>query len=170
VTNDGSLRSRVEALSEHEAERLLQAVMDRLMDRTGDLVVSDEDTARELVAAFVSGPGDQVHSDAVVRPMVELNTYVRGTLLLLADDSSTAPDVESALADLQDETQMFADPVTAAVVLGALVAFLQTKVHASVVRKDGRIQFEFGVTKNATSNEAIVSVVEAVKAVTLAGS
>jgi hypothetical protein len=170
MTNDGSLRSRVEALTDHGAERLLQAVLDCLVERAGDLVVSDEDSARELVAAFVSAPDGPVRSDAVVRPMVGLTTYVRGTLLLLADDPSTASDVESALNDLPEETQMFADPVTAAVVLGTLVAFLQTKVHASVTRKDGRIQFEFGLTKNATSDETIASVVEAVKAVTLAGS
>jgi hypothetical protein len=167
VTTDGVLRARIGALTDHQAERALQTTMERLVDRVGELAVGDEDSARELVAAFLGQSGSAVAPDSVVRPSISLDTHVRSTLALLAYDPATAGDVRAALDELPDETQMFADPITAAVVLGALVAFLQTKMHASVARKDGRLEFAFSMSKQATSDETVAKVVDAVRAVSI---
>ncbi|WP_328993942.1 hypothetical protein OG394_06165 [Kribbella sp. NBC_01245] len=159
------IADRVGALSNQDSERLLQAVMDRLLADTAPLEVDDEESARELVAAFVTRPDEPVAPDDVIRPSVDVDTYVRAALTLLVEDSETAPVVEESLTRLPDETQMFADPVTAALVLGVLVAFLQTKFDVKVSRKDGKVDFDFSVGKEAASDETVAKVVDAVRGV-----
>jgi hypothetical protein len=163
--SDQDLVRRVEELDDHESERLLQAVMDLLLTDVGTLGVGDEESARELVAAFVSRPGLPATADDILRPSVPLAAYVHATLALLAADPRTAPLVEAMLDQLADETQMFADPVTAALVLGALVAFLQTKFDVHVSRKEGKVEFEFAIGKDATSDEIVGKVADAVRGV-----
>lgn len=158
---------QIARLSDHQRERLLQEVLERLLDSGIELPVDDEESARELLAAFLSQEGGAVHSDDVLRPSVPLETYVRDVLALLADDEETAGVVSEAVDELPEETQMFVDPITAAVVLGALVAFLQTKVDFKISRKDGKTEFEFAVAKKATSDRLVTRVIEAVKNVTV---
>lgn len=158
---------QIATLSDHQRERLLQEVLEKLLDNGIELPVDDEESARELLAAFLSQEGGPVHSDDVLRPSVALETYIRDVLDLLANDDETAPVVREALDELPEETQMFVDPITAAVVLGALVAFLQTKVDFKISRKDGKTEFEFAVAKKATSDRLISRVIEAIRNVTV---
>lgn len=158
---------QIAALSDHQRERLLQEVLEKLLDNGIELPVDDEESARELLAAFLSQEGGTVHSDDVLRPSVALETYVRDALTLLDADPETSGVVQEALDELPDETQMFVDPITAAVVLGALVAFLQTKVDLKISRKDGKTEFEFAVAKKATSDRLVTKVIEAIKNVTV---
>ena len=158
---------QITTLSEHQRERLLQEVLEKLLDNGIELPVDDEESARELLAAFLSQQGGPVHSDDVLRPSVALETYVRDVLDLLANDDETTPVVREALDELPEETQMFVDPITAAVVLGALVAFLQTKVDLKISRKDGKTEFEFAVRKKPTSDRLVSRVIEAIRNVTV---
>ena len=167
MTPGSDLSSRIAHLSDDECDVLLGELLEVLMQETRELVVDSEEAAREVLASFVSRNGQPVGPDEVLPPTTELGTYVRATLRLLAEDPDTSRLVEDTLERLPKSTQMFADPITAAVVLGALVAFLQTKFSVKVSHKDGRTELEASVSKNATSDETIGKVVDAVRATVL---
>ena len=61
---------QIARLSDHQRERLLQEVLEKLLDSGIELPVDDEESARELLAAFLSQEGGAVHSDDVLRPSV----------------------------------------------------------------------------------------------------
>lgn len=65
-------------------------------------------------------------------------------------------------ADMPEETQMVVDPITVAVVLVGLVAFLQTKFRLKVRRVGGKTDIEFAISKDAASDETIKEVLTAV--------
>jgi hypothetical protein len=159
------LAGRVASLTEREQEQLLQAVTDRLLEGVDEMVATDEDSARELLADLVSEPERPVNAEEVIRPSVELESYVASTLALLASDPDVGPLVRLELDRLQPESQMFVDPITAAVVLGALVIFLQTKFDAKISRKDGRTEFHLAVKREAASDELVGKVIDAVRGV-----
>jgi hypothetical protein len=52
--------------------------------------------------------------------------------------------------------------IVAAVVLGALVTWLQTKVHFSIKRTDGKTSIEFSLDKDATDSATLKSIAETV--------
>jgi hypothetical protein len=158
---------QIATLSDHQCERLLQEVFEKLLEDGVELPVDDEESARELLAAFVSQHSDPVHSDDVLRPAVGLDVYVRDVLALLAEDCETGAVVREALDDLPEETQMFAEPITAAIVLGVLVAFLQTKINFKISRRNGKTDFEFSLAKKASSDRLVGKVVDAVRNVTV---
>jgi len=131
--NDDDLAARVALLSDHQSELLLQEVLDQMLTGVGTLCVEDEESVRELVAAFISQRQECLQEE-VLRTSADTITYVRRTFGMLAEDPLSRGLIESRLGQLPDEEQMFADPVTAALVLAALVAFLQTKFDISISR------------------------------------
>jgi hypothetical protein len=159
--NDHGLAARVALLSDHQSELLLQEVFDQMLADVGTLCVDDEESAYELLAAFIS-QRQECLPEQVLRPSTDTITYVRRTLGMLAEDPLSRSIIESRLRQLPDEEQMFADPVTAALVLAALVAFLQTKFDISITRKGGEVDFHFGLSKDAASDDVIEKVVTAV--------
>lgn len=161
--NNDDLPARLSALSDHEEEHLLHAVMDRLLEQTPDLHADTEESARELIAAFLTHHGAHTTPDDIVRPSTDLNTHIHATLTLLADDPTTTDLVRDTLDTLPEDTQMFADPVTAAVILGALVAFLQTRFDLRIARKAGKTEFSFTLAKKAATDRTVAKVVEAVQ-------
>jgi hypothetical protein len=167
MTPGSDLSSRIANLSDDECDVLVRELLEALMQEAPELVADSEEAAREVVASFVSRTGQPVGSDEVLPPTTALDTYVRATLRLLAEDPDTAGLVEDTLDRLPESTQMFADPITAAVVLGVLVAFLQTKFSVKISHKDGRTEFEAAVAKDATSDETIEKVIDAVRAAVL---
>jgi hypothetical protein len=164
---DADIARRAAALDEPAAERLLQATLERLLADDVVLLVGDEEDARELVAAFLTqeapDPVDLVRADDVVPPTEPLEVYVRRALVLLATDPGTADLVASSLESLPEETQMVIEPVTAALVLGVLVAFLQTKIDIKVSRKDGKTDFSFSLSKKATTDKTMGEVLDVVR-------
>jgi hypothetical protein len=167
MTPGSDLPSRIADLSDDECDVLLRELLEALMQEAPELVADSEEAAREVVASFVSRTGQPVGSDEVLPPTTEVATHVRATLRLLAEDPDTARLVEDTLARLPESTQMFVDPITAAVVLGVLVAFLQTKFSVKVSQKDGRTEFEASIAKDATSDQTVEKVIDAVRAVAL---
>ncbi len=161
------LAGRIQALSAQDSDRLLQAVFDRLLAQVGTLEIDDEEAARELLASFLTQPTRQVSAVEVARPSIPADVYVRHTLDMLVGDAQTAPIVAEELDQLPPESQMFADPVTAALVLGVLIAFLQTKFDVAVSRKDGKLDFSFSASKAAASDEVIAQVVAEVGGVVI---
>lgn len=76
----------------------------------------------------------------------------RCLLTQIAEDPDTAKPAGSVLADPPADEQMSVETaVTAAVVLGALVAWLQTKVDIRIKRKEGKSEFDFRLVKSSAS-------------------
>jgi hypothetical protein len=158
-----SAASLVSKLSDHDAERVLQSVTERLVQQAGDLAADNEEEAREIIAAAVSRYGaGPLSADDVAPAVAPPASLARATLALLARDPGTAGLVRDTVADLPEETQMVVDPVTIAVVLAGLVAFLQTKFSLKVRRVDGKLDVEFTLSKEAASDETIKEVITAV--------
>jgi hypothetical protein len=160
---DASTAHLVSELSDHDAERVLQLVGERLVQGVGELAADNEEDAREIIAASVTRYGSQpLSADDVAPAAVQPISLVQATLTLLADDPATEGVVRGAIADLPEETQMVVDPITIAVVLVGLVAFLQTKFSLKVRRKAGKVDVDFSISKDAASQETIKQVVSAV--------
>ncbi|OKI24987.1 hypothetical protein A6A25_33920 [Saccharothrix sp. CB00851] len=113
-----------------------------------DRVVADEQEAAELLGALFSsagGPGG---------PVAPADPVAAGRRLLdhVLRDEDTAGIAREVLADPPTDDQMSVEvAASTAVVLGALVGWLQTKVDIKVSRKDGKTEFSFHVVKNAAS-------------------
>lgn len=164
MTDATAVAERIAALDEHDRERLLTAVTAALAAHVGELAVADERDARELIAACAEHAGLALAPAAIAPP--EADPYVVGqaALAMLAEDEETAPLVASTLDALGDESQMVADPITIAVALTAIVAFLQTKLTLHVRRsKDGKVLVDLDVSKDPTSAELIGKVIAGVK-------
>ena len=53
--------------------------------------------------------------------------------------------------------------ISSAIVLGALISWLQTKLQLKVSRKEGKTDFEFELKKQGASNSVIKQVANVVK-------
>jgi hypothetical protein len=154
---------RVADLDAPTAERLLQATLDHQLASGTELGINDEEDARELVAAFVSQHDADVRADDVVPPAEPVDSYVERVLAMIAEDPDTADAVATSLETLPDETQMVVEPVTAALVLAAIVAFLQTKFEVRINRKDGKTEFSFSAAKKPTSSKTLGEIADVVR-------
>jgi hypothetical protein len=160
---DVSTAHLISELSDHDIERVLQLVAERLVQEVGELAADNEEDAREIIAASVSRYGGRsLSADDVAPAAVEPISLVQATLTLLADDPATDGLVRGAIADLSEETQMVVDPITVAVVLVGLVAFLQTKFSLRVRRKAGQVDVDVSISKDSASPETIKQVITAV--------
>ena len=141
--------------------------METLVEERGELIVKDEDSARELLAELVSKPERSITADDVLRLSVDIEDDIAATLDVLVSHPDVRRVVQRELDQLQPESQMFVDPVSAAVVLGALVVFLQTKFDAEFSRKDGKASFEVAVKREAASDKVVEKVIDSVRNVIL---
>ena len=137
--------------------------METLVEERGELIVKDEDSARELLAELVSKPERSITADDVLRLSVDIEDDIAATLDVLVSHPDVRRVVQRELDQLQPESQMFVDPVSAAVVLGALVVFLQTKFDAEFSRKDGKASFEVVVKREAASDKVVEKVIDSVR-------
>lgn len=162
---DENLLVRVEELDEGDSERVLGSVVDALSDQLTASGVNDLDSARRVIAAALSEQSDAtVSPDGIVPDHEDPASYVPGTLALLAGDPATAGLVEDAIASLDnDNGQLFADPLTAAVILSAVVIVLQTKFDISFDRKNGKTNLSINVAKGATNNATLGEIIAAVR-------
>ena len=141
--------------------------METLVEERGELIVKDEDSARELLAELVSKPERSITADDVLRLSVDIEDDIAATLDVLVSHPDVRRVVQRELDQLQPESQMFVDPVSAAVVLGALVVFLQTKFDAEFSRKDGKASFKVVVKREAASDKVVEKVIDSVRNVIL---
>jgi hypothetical protein len=158
-----SAATLINGLVDHDAERVLQSVTERLVQSVGDLAADNEEEAREIIASTISRFRDEpVSADDVAPPAAEPADLVRATLDLLAHDPETAHMVRDAIAGLPEVTQMVIDPVTIGVVLAGVVAFLQTRFTLKVRKSGGKVNVEFSISKEAASEDTIKRVLKAV--------
>ncbi|PJM91453.1 hypothetical protein [Streptomyces sp. CB01373] len=122
----------------------------------------DMDEAESLLAALLTAGGQPPVAVSGL-PEERLLSVARGLLARIAADPDTAGPAGVVLADPPADEQMSVESaVTAAVVLGSLVAWLQTKVDIRIKRKEGKSEFEFRLSKPSASTPLLRELSEAV--------
>jgi Effector Associated Constant Component 1 len=117
----------------------------------------DSDEAQALVSTLLAADAGAVATPEIAA-MSEKQclTVARRLLAHLVEDPDTAVQTRAVLSDPPADDQMALETaITGAVVLGALITWLQTKVDIKITRKDGKSEFELRVTKNATSTRVL---------------
>src|SRR5688572_10520770 len=154
---------------------MTESTVDRLNDRS--VVLALQELTEEIGAAVPEVAPDADDAAALVGALLDAAGLDPATATVVADpasaarrmldhalhDGDTAEATGRILADPPADEQLSVEAaVTAAVVLGALVAWLQTKVDIRVSRKDGRTEFEFKLAKAATGPATIRRLAEVV--------
>ena len=127
--------------------------------------VQSEEEARQAVATLLQetrtasvSPAELALSDE------QADVAARETLSLLLNDPETEPKVRALLAHLPTDSQLSVElDYSSALVLGMLITWLQTKLDLKVQRKDGRVDFEFNLRKDAASSTLLTTVANTVK-------
>ena len=151
-------------LSDEEVLAVLQEltaeIRDDLPSEERDSVDS-EAAARQVLASLITGtdsppePGDPGTESAWAM------TAARQVLGAALEDPEAAEVARRLTADPpQNEQMIVLGGLEVAIVLGALVTLLQTKVHLKVQRKDGQTEVSFEVKKSASETSLISQVVK----------
>jgi hypothetical protein len=149
----------VDALDDRSVLLSLQEFTEPHRDAVAEVAPTQSDAA-ELVSALLAADASLV--SGLADPGRSLAAG-RALLSELAGDPATEGEVAEILADPPADRQLsVAEAAGAAVVLGALVTWLQTKVDIHVSRKDGKTEFEFRYSKKASRPATLEHVVEIV--------
>ncbi|MEU8816711.1 hypothetical protein [Actinoplanes sp. NPDC048796] len=155
-------QSAVDRLSDRSVLLSLQELAETVGHDVGE-IAPDEQEAADLLAALLASTGLPPAPATALREegaAVEAGRRLLGQALRDPDTGAPAAEI---LADPPGDDQMSVElAVAAAVVLGALVAWLQTKIDIKVSRKDGKTEFEFRATKAATQPALLRQLAETV--------
>lgn len=136
---------------------------------TGDLPAStrvqSEDDAREAVAAFLAEFGDEtVDPGRLAGSDVADDAAARALLQAMLDDPATAAAASELVDDPPDDEQLSVElALMSAVLLGATIAWLQTKVSLEITVEDGKRSFRFTAHKEAADPGVIKDVVATIR-------
>lgn len=146
-----------DSLSDRSVILSLQELAEDIIDPDPTRTPSDPDEAQELVNALLATDATSPSTPQIIAmPETECLKLARQLLAHLVQDPDTAPQVKKILSDPPSDEQMSVETaVNAAVVLGALIAWLQTKVDIKITRKQGKSEFEFRLTKKPTSTSIL---------------
>jgi hypothetical protein len=126
--------------------------------------IGSEDDARLALASLLRAAGAEApEPEAILVSEADAVRTGRRLLALMAEDPDTAQLTRATVDDPPADEQMSVElAVTAAVVLAAMIGWLQTKIDLKVVRKEGRTDVEFRVHKQAAGDEVLQSIAQAV--------
>ena len=129
-------------------------------------LIRNEAEARAALSAFVAQAGDTGAKGGLVLEAENDPRFGRQLLERLAADPELGERAESLIAEPPEDDQMAAgiDLVTGAVVLGALVTWLQSQIEFSVERKDGQLNWTFKFRKQPTSPAAFAEIATKLRA------
>ncbi|MFE7113880.1 hypothetical protein ACFU99_00415 [Streptomyces sp. NPDC057654] len=112
----------------------------------------DASEAHALIEALLRAGGRSSEAAAAALEGVHDPAAARRLLAELSQDAETAQLTAAVLADPPTDEQMSVEhAVAAAVLLGALVSWLQTKVDIEIKRTEGKTEFRFRLTKQPAS-------------------
>lgn len=135
-------------------------------------MIRSQDEARAAIVALLNAAGEnsaQLEAAQIIPEDEENPALGRGALELLLNDEAARPKAEQLLANPPREEQMSVELALAgAVILGALIAWLQTRIKLKVDRKGGKTEFEFELEKDKTDPETIKDVAKEI--ITLLGT
>ena len=155
-----------EALDDRSVLLVLQEISAQLGDglAADEGTVQTEDEARLLLAELLREYDVRdVDPSEIAASETDAQALARRTLGLFTEDPSTGPVARAVVEDPPEDEQLVIETaIVAAVVLASLVTWLQTKVHISVKRADGKTSFEFSLDKDATDPSLLKSIAETV--------
>ncbi|MDH6145034.1 MULTISPECIES: hypothetical protein [Kitasatospora] len=143
-------------LSDREVILALQELTEDLMAGAApDTTPLDQDEAALLLATLLRRHGEEVPATLVPGDAAGYSA-ARRLLVTLADEPAYADSVAAVLAEPPTDSRLSADmAVSGVVVLGAVIAWLQTKVEIRFKRAGGKTEFEFRVRKEAADGTTL---------------
>jgi hypothetical protein len=159
------INKAIQQLSDREVENIISHVTSELRDHLPDddsrnAIQSQEEASAAITALLQNNGGEW--RDPSLYPEDQPRRS-RALLQLLLEDELLRSDIEALIVHPPGDSQRSADlAISAAVILGGLIAWLQTKIDIRVTRKDGKTDFHFQVLKNKTSGNIIKDVVSTV--------
>jgi len=145
-----NLEKRVAALSDQEAEEVLNRVLVGLDLTQPDFhaILTDKSHSLEVVITKIAEAADSPSHTISEQAISDRGDVVRAVLAEMSRGDRLRPNVEAALAT---NRPILFDPVTASLVLAGIVAVLSTEVKISY--KDGKL--EVAIHKKATTEKLL---------------
>ncbi len=132
---------------------LTQDLREDIPEEEAKAIRSEED-ARLAIISFLNALGENtghLSATTIIPDDADVKTVGRGMLELLLNDETARSRTQDLIAHPPKEEQMSVElAIAGAVILGALITWLQTKVKIKIHRKDGKTEFEFEMIKDAT--------------------
>ena len=168
-----SSKELVDNLDDHTVVRILSYLTEDMQEaneraRKEHVVeFEDQDEVRETIVFLLNRTGENSHqlaADEIVPEGGDNAALARRLLELLLDDEGTHDQALALVTEPPEDTKM--DPIllgiTAAVLLGTLVTWLQTKIDLKVHGKVKGLDVDLEVHKPSTDPEVIKDVVHTV--------
>ena len=120
--------------------------------------------ARTVIAALLEQQGaNSLDPESIFAEDQPDPAVARHVLDLLSTDSETRDAAAEAIANPPTDSQKSVElAIAAAVILGSLIAWLQTSVEIQMNRKDGKLEFSFKLRKEATEGKTLADVAKTV--------
>ncbi len=168
-----NITTKLEQLSDQTVLLILSHLSEDLREELPDdsAMLQTENEAREALASLLRQAGDtSVAANEIVPENADAADLARRTLAELHHDPALRPHIDELIANPPSDSQMSVEmAVGGAIILGALVTWLQTKVKLKVTRADGKTNFDFELQKDQTDNSIIKDITNSVKSL-LTGS
>ncbi|NIE59624.1 MULTISPECIES: hypothetical protein [unclassified Burkholderia] len=161
------MQNPIEQFDDRAVLRILSQVTTDLREQLPHSEASTIATSSEARAAIASlleqqavtsGGSESILADDRWEPAV-----ARQVLELLLTDpetqKATAESIENPPTDSQKSVEL---AISGAVVLGALIAWLQTSVEIEIHRTDGKLDFKFNVKKGPTNGQTLADIAKIV--------
>ena len=135
---------------------------------TGELPATDEvrseDEAREVIAAFLGEFGDEAVGPGRVASGDVTDASARVLLQAMLDDPVTGTAARELVDDPPDDEQLSVElALQSAVLLGATISWLQTKVELEITSEDGKRRIRFKLTKEAADAALVKDVIATIR-------
>ena len=166
----------VESLSDREVILVLSQLTQELREAdpgTSETPVVSESDARAALASFLAASGDRASVDPEMILPDDSDALGAGRELLTAllEDNVSAAPARALVAEPPEDSQMSIElAIGAAVVLGLLITWLQTKVEIHVAREGGATSWSFDFRKDATDPKVIEDVTTTVRQLIVPGA
>jgi hypothetical protein len=151
---------RISKLDDRAVLRVLSAVTENLREELAakeTRVIGSVDDARLAIAAFIeSKAGQKIDARAIAFEGPQAAQVARELLETLWEDPQVRSAVEVELANPPSDSQKSPELALAgAVILGALISWLQTMIEIEGSRKDGKFDFSFKLKKRASGDKIV---------------
>lgn len=153
----------LQVLSEATAE-----LHDLLPDQHGHEIATTSE-AQAFVQYILESQGEALPGDSLDGRLA--GDSGRVLLNVMLEDPQTRTVIDPLLKDPPKDQQKSVEvAVSAAIILGGLIAWLQTKIDIQVTRSRGKTEFSFKLRKESTNPEIIKKVVSQVAEILRGGS
>jgi hypothetical protein len=131
---------------------------------TKNTTIQSEEDAREAISSLMSTSQSdvpQMEPAFIVPEDTDVTDMARNFLEMLAEDDIAGPKVEQFICDPPTSSQMSVEAaVSGAILLGAVISWIQTRIHIKVIRKKGETEFKFEIKKQSANNSIVTDVVK----------